>query len=307
MSKDKKEKKITHDQNFKNMILDYPRESLMFFAEPEAFDLAPDAKITPVRQEQLKDRLGDPFKELDTPLLVEWPDGSRAGIVFVAEEETEPGIFSIHRLARYCLHLSELLNTNRVVPVTIFLRPGDHPTSLALKSDRDTYLQFRFISSDLGRIPAELHVASQNIVARLNLPNMSYPPEKKVEMYARAREGLVQLEPSPNKRIKYADFIDFYAGLDESEIERFEKEFLPESRYKEELMGLNQKLREEGRKEGRKEERKQMLHRLLTLRFHEIPDWAEELLNKAELGELGRWTDRILDAESVEDVFENWA
>ena len=35
MSKDKKEKNITHDQNFKNMILDYPRESLMFFDEPE--------------------------------------------------------------------------------------------------------------------------------------------------------------------------------------------------------------------------------------------------------------------------------
>ena len=126
---------------------------------------------------------------------------------------------------------------------------------------------------------------------------MAYPPEKKVEMYARAREGLVELEPSPDKRIKYADFIDFYAGLDESEIERFETKFLPESRYKEELMGLNQKLR--------KEERRQVLHRLLTLRFQKIPDWSEELLNKAEFEELEKWTDRILDAKRVEDVFEN--
>ena len=191
--------------------------------------------------------------------------------------------------------------------MTIFLRPGQHPKSLALKTERDTYLQFRFISADLGRIPAELFVASRNIVARLNLPNMAYPPEKKVEMYARAREGLVELEPSPDKRIKYADFIDFYAGLDESEIERFEKEFLPASRYKEELMGLNQKLREEGRKEGRKEGKKQLLHRLLTLRFQKIPDWAEELLNKAEFEELEKWADRILDAKRVEDVFDNKA
>ena len=42
----------------------------MFFAAEEAFDLGSDAKITPVRQEQLKDRLGDHFHELDTPLLV---------------------------------------------------------------------------------------------------------------------------------------------------------------------------------------------------------------------------------------------
>jgi hypothetical protein len=60
----------------------------MFFAEQEAFDLDENAKITPVRQEQLKDRLGDAFHELDTPLLVEWPDGSRAAALFVAEEET---------------------------------------------------------------------------------------------------------------------------------------------------------------------------------------------------------------------------
>ena len=181
--------------------------------------------------------------------------------------------------------------------------PGQHPKSLALKTERDTYLQFRFISADLGRIPAELFVASRNIVARLNLTNMAYPPEKKVEMYARAREGLVELEPSPDKRIKYADFIDFYADLEESEIERFEKEFLHASRYKEELMGLNQKLREEGREEGQK----QLLHRLLTLRFQKIPDWAEEFLNKAEFEELEKWADRILDAKKVEDVSDNKA
>ena len=58
-------KHITHDQNFKNLILDYPRESLMFFAAREAFDLSPDVRITPVRQEQLKDRLGDHFHELN--------------------------------------------------------------------------------------------------------------------------------------------------------------------------------------------------------------------------------------------------
>ena len=83
----------SHDQNFKNLILDYPRQSLRFFAAEEAFDLADDVAITPVRQEQLKDRLGDRFHELDTPLQAEWPDGSRAAVLFVAEEETERGRF----------------------------------------------------------------------------------------------------------------------------------------------------------------------------------------------------------------------
>ena len=66
---------MTHDQNFKNLILDYPRQALAFFAEAEALDLPSEVRITPVRQEQLQERLGERFCELDTPLLVEWPKG----------------------------------------------------------------------------------------------------------------------------------------------------------------------------------------------------------------------------------------
>jgi hypothetical protein len=52
-----------------------------------------------VRQEQLKERLGDRFRELDVPLLVEWPDGRREALLFVVEEQSDPKRFSIHRLA----------------------------------------------------------------------------------------------------------------------------------------------------------------------------------------------------------------
>ena len=39
-------------------------------------------------------------------------------------------------------------------------------------------------------------------------------------------------------------------------------------------------------------------------RFGEIPAWAEERLNKATGKELEQWADRILDASSLEEVFE---
>jgi len=41
---------MNHDQNFKNLILDYPRQALAFFAADEA-DAVGAARITPVRQE----------------------------------------------------------------------------------------------------------------------------------------------------------------------------------------------------------------------------------------------------------------
>ena len=46
---------MSHDQNFKNLILDYPHQALAFFAPEEAADGLPEATIMPVRQEQLKE------------------------------------------------------------------------------------------------------------------------------------------------------------------------------------------------------------------------------------------------------------
>lgn len=60
---------MDHDQNFKNLILDYPRGVPAFLAEAEARAITPEVRITPVRQEQLKERLGERFRELDVPLL----------------------------------------------------------------------------------------------------------------------------------------------------------------------------------------------------------------------------------------------
>jgi len=93
--------RMDHDQNFKNLVLDYPRAALAFCAEAEAQSITPDVRITPVREEQLKERLGERFRELDIPLLVEWPHGRRAALVFVIEEETDPARFSVVRLAHY--------------------------------------------------------------------------------------------------------------------------------------------------------------------------------------------------------------
>ena len=57
-----------HDQNFKNLILDYPREALAFFAREETGEDLKQARIIPIRQEQLKDRLGDRFREPPVPI-----------------------------------------------------------------------------------------------------------------------------------------------------------------------------------------------------------------------------------------------
>lgn len=255
-----------HDQNFKNLILDYPVQSLEFFAgEESGIDLS-QARIIPLRQEQLKERLGDRFRELDTPLLVEWPDGRKGAILFVIEEETESSRFSIHRLASYCLDMSELMETDRVVPVVIFLRIGDHQRTLRL-GGAVTYLEFRYLVCDLGRLQAKMYFDSTNIVARLNLPNMAYSSEDRLEMYRAAQTGLALLEKNPEKQRKYADFIDLYAELNEDEVAVYRMRYLSDKG--EETMGLVSILKEEGRTEGIQQGLLEGIEALLEVKFGE--------------------------------------
>ena len=195
---------VSHDQNFKNLIVDYPREALAFFAAEEAPRPEDDVRIVPVRQEQLKERLGDRYRALDAPLLVDWADGRRDAVVFALEEESDWRRFSPHRLARYCLDLAEMFDTDRVVPVAIFLRAADRaPASLVLGTGRRHYLVFDYLACKLAEMPAGRWLDSDNLVARVNLPNMRSPARDRVDVYARAVHGLLTLETDGARRAKY--------------------------------------------------------------------------------------------------------
>ena len=194
---------ISHDQNFKNLILDYPREALAFFAAAEAPSAEDEVRIVPARQEQLQDVLGGPYRELDVPLLVEWTDGRREAVLFALEEESDRRRFSPHRFAHYCLDLAELFETDRVVPVAIFLRGGAAPTSLELGTEQHCYLAFDWLACRLAEMPAERWRDSGNLVARVNLPNMNSPPDRRIPVYAAAVGGLLELEPDAERRAKY--------------------------------------------------------------------------------------------------------
>jgi len=60
---------------------------------------------------------------------------------------------------------------------------------------------------------------------------------------------------------------------------------------------------EEGRKEGVKEGRQEVLAKLLGLKFGELPDWAVQRLRAADDADLERWTERVLTAPTLDDVF----
>ena len=300
---------VSHDQNFKNLIVDYPREALAFFAAGEAPLPGDDARFVPVRQEQLKERLGDRFRALDTPLLVEWSDGRRDAVVFALEEESDWRRFSPRRFARYCIDLAEMLGTDRVVPVAIFLRDAERaPASWALGTEQSVYLTFTYLSCKLAQMPAERFMDSDNLVARVNLPNMRTDARARVDVYAGAVRGLLELEADGDRRAKYIDFIDIYAGLTDNERQRYQQRYPEESNV---MRGVVQRARDEGMergieqgmRRGRAEGERVVLERQLQRRFGRLSPEVAERLRRAPETELEAWADKVLDAETLDEVF----
>ena len=290
--------RISHDQNFKNLILDYPRDALSFFAAPEAPSPEDSVQITPIRQELLQERFGAHYRELDVPLKVEWQDGHRETILFILEEETDWHRFSLHRLGSYCFELAELCKSDCVVPVVIFLREADSaPTSLSLGPKHQPYVTLDYLACKLKAMPYERWQHSNNLVARLNLPNMHIPAGHEINVYHQAIQGLQKLEPDRDKQAKYVDFIDIYARLTDNQLQQWQQQYPEESTT---MTGFAQRYRDEGRQEGER----RVLKRQLQRRFGALSAKNTERLTEASMEDLETWAENVLDAQTLDDVFD---
>ncbi|MEW6744746.1 MAG: DUF4351 domain-containing protein [Planctomycetota bacterium] len=71
------------------------------------------------------------------------------------------------------------------------------------------------------------------------------------------------------------------------------------------IMSAADKLRAEGRSAGLLEGRRAVLRRQLERRFGRLPDEVAHRLDNAPLPEMDLWTERVLDAPTLEDVFRS--
>ena len=189
----------------------------------------------------------------------------------------------------------------------IFLRGTAPRYRLDLGGDRSTYLSFHYLACELGTLDCEDYLESDNIVARLNLPSMRYVPDRKLAVYAAAVRGLVELEPDPEKKMKYLDFIDIYADLDDNERARYQCEYPQEAatmgtfseRYLQQ--GLEQGLAQ-GEHIGVRKGEARVLLTLLRLKFGTVSEAVGARIDPADADTLLRWSGRVLSAGSIEDV-----
>ena len=243
-----------HDQNFKNLILDYLRESLEFFAQSEAAFFTPDVTITPLREEQIKEWMGDRGAILDVPVIVKWPHGEQAGLIFCFEHNTQDAKDLIKRHALYCIKMSMLYDTDRVVPVAIFPEAeGAVKESFEFSGGAETYLSFKCLTVKLKELSAPDYADSKNIVARLCMLFMRSGSMDKFDVIASVYSGLAELETDWDKRRKYIEFTEFYGSIQEDEFDQYQKRCVEHNPMKEEIMTIAQVLHNRGVREGKLE------------------------------------------------------
>lgn len=63
--------------------------------------------------------------------------------------------------------------------------------------------------------------------------------------------------------------------------------------------------RQEGRLEGRLEGEKRVLRKLISLKFGDLPDWAEQRLEQGTPEQLEQWSATILVANSLDELFKH--
>ena len=300
------EKRLSsHDQNFKNLTVDYPLASIEFYAHAVFPRIEGNPTVRLLRQEQQKEQLSKHHRELDIPILLEWPDGDKALVIFAIEAESNPYKFDAARLAQYCLDLSRQHNTERVVPVVVFTKKGKFQEQLQLGTEDIGILHFQFIACQLPLLNYQDWHNSDNIVARLTLPLMRYPQQEKLAVVNKSLQGLLTLEPNTAKQGKYIEFIEHYSQLDEEDIIEFKQRYPEEGNV---MGGYYKRLVEESAKQslqqGLEQGERLLLLKLLKRRFTKQAAQAyENKLLQASSKDIERWAENILDAETIEEVF----
>lgn len=237
----------SHDHNFKNVFLDFPKEALEWLA-PETFEVFGGLKdLEFVRQEPKKRKLKDAHLALDMPILFNFESGQV--LLWLVEFQEDKRRFSIYRLLRYTTDLMEAYPRATLIPTVLFTRRGKWRKNVVRKIGSHlggrTYLHFEYQMVRLFDFNARDYYENPNPIVKILMPRMNYTPEERPEVIRQAYLGLYQLV-TPMLFDKYVDFIDVYAGVQEDERE----ELYLAIAEKEETTMLAQYIKEKGFKEG---------------------------------------------------------
>jgi predicted transposase YdaD len=254
-------------------------------------------------------------------------DGREAFVYVLIEHQSSPDRMMPLRMLRYVMriwdrYLREHPKAKRlpmIVPLVVYQGPRrwSCPVELSelLDVDPDTaqlageFLpRFRFLLDDLTKLDkAALRARPVTIPVQLTVRLLRIVPTHPGDVIAALDPhdiaDLRHVLRQPGGRELWAAFLT-YIQTSETPLHRLAwlaAQLGPEA--EEVFMSTADTLRAEGRAEGEAKGAAHVLVRQLTRRFGVLPDEARQRIDAAPLEQLEAWSDRVLDATTLDEVF----
>ncbi|MCB2263541.1 MAG: Rpn family recombination-promoting nuclease/putative transposase [Candidatus Thiosymbion ectosymbiont of Robbea hypermnestra] len=299
-------------------------EAVVKFLSAKPPELIPSSFVDKELREHLSDRL---FK-------VETINGKTAFLYVLIEHKSTPDNKVGWQLLRYLVEIlkqweKQHRNWDRLPAIVPFVFyhgldewkiPDEFLQLVATEESWRPYLlNFRFPVLDLGRVPdREL---SQDRRLRARLLAMKYATRKAQQLAIRERliEALQDAPETLRPVVRYLIHVYCYdertlRGIiravrpeeEETMMSQFAQDIEKRVRQKALQEGIQQGMQQgmqQGIRKGLLEGEAKLLLRILPLRFGPLPDEISERIYNADPNTIELWAERVLDAESLEDVF----
>ena len=296
----------SHDQNFKNLFVDFPVEALDWILPKAQQDWGKVWNVQFVRQEQLKHKLNDSHVVLDIPILYNFKRNKV--MLWLVEFQDDKDHFSIYTVLHYLTDLMEAYPNMLIIPTVIFTDRKkwreDVKRQLEMKLYDRLLLHFEYVFIKLFNYNARDYFHIPNPVVKILLPKMNYEPHERIEVIRQAYFGLYQLA-SPALFEKYLYFIDVYAEVQEKERETIYQEI----KGKKETAMLAQYMKDKGVEEGVQQGVLQgsaiLLSRQMARKYDLSPEGLSAQLEGLKSEELLDLGDRIIDLDSFDEI-QQW-
>ncbi|MBW1940934.1 MAG: hypothetical protein JRI28_06110 [Deltaproteobacteria bacterium] len=298
----------SHDHNFKNLFLDFPKESLSWFFPQAQENWGSVRHVEFIRQEPKKHKLSDPSLALDIPILFSFDHHQL--LLWLVEFQEDKAKFSIYKLLRYTTDLMESYPQAHVIPTVLFTDRMKWRKNVLRKletkiNDR-VFLYFEYVFFKLFDFKARDYYNFNNPVVKILLPKMNYDRKERIEVIRQAYMGLYHLASSALFD-KYVDFIDIYAQVSPEEQNSLYREIIQH----EETAMLAQYIREKGKREGIQQgmrqgvikTNKENVIEILELRFGKIPPEIIDKINRTDdLSTLKRLLKKAVQIKEMDDA-----
>ena len=106
---------------------------------------------------------------------------------------------------------------------------------------------------------------------------------------------------NPEKQLKYLDFIDIYVGMSEHELEEYGRRYPDEVKR---VSSFAERFTEQGLRQGLQIGEAEVLLRQIDRKYGaQLAATYRERIECADTETLLLWSDRILSADRIEDIF----